>query len=135
MERGFKMKIITYGTFDTIHFGHLNLLIRAKKLGDYLIVGLSTDKFNQKKGKKCYHSYKKRKSYLKILKIVDKIIPEKNWEQKIKDIKKNKIDILVMGDDWRGKFDNLNKYCRVVYLPRTKGINSTIIKKCLNSKI
>ncbi len=129
-------KIITYGTFDTFHYGHLNLLKRARELGDYLVVALSTDEFNRIKNKEVFHSYKQRKEYLKMLKIVDLIIPETNWEQKEKDIKDNQIDILVMGDDWKGKFDKLNKYCEVRYLPRTKGISSSDIKQCLlkNSK-
>ena len=98
-------KVITYGTFDTIHFGHLKLLERAKNLGDFLIVGLSTDEFNALKGKKSLLNYEERKSYLQAIKYVDLIIPENNWEQKIEDVKKNHVDIFTMGDDWEGKFD------------------------------
>jgi len=120
-------KVITYGTFDTFHFGHWNLLKRASKLGDYLIVAVSTDKFNLLKGKKSFLSFRKRKEIIQSLDFVDKVIPEKYWEQKTKDIKDNKIDIFVMGDDWKGKFDNLD--CEVIYLKRTPKINSAKIKK------
>ncbi len=122
-------KVITYGTFDLLHYGHINLLKRAKKLGDYLIVGLSTDKFNAIKNKKSIYSYAKRKSYLETLKCIDLIIPEKNWKQKINDIKKHKVEVFVMGNDWKGKFDELKKVCKVVYLPRTPIISTTNIKK------
>lgn len=121
-------KIITYGTFDMLHYGHVNLLRRAKELGDYLIVGLSTDEFNLVKNKKSYFSYKERKNILTSIKYVNKIIKEDNWEQKSKDIKKYKIDVFVIGDDWKGKFDYLKKYCEVVYLPRTPDISTTRIK-------
>lgn len=128
-------KVITYGTFDTLHYGHINLLRRAKELGDYLIVGLSTDEFNDIKGKKSYLSYEERKKYLEAIKYVDEIIPEENWEQKINDIKKYNIDILTMGDDWKGsdKFKYLEEYCDVVFLERTKEISSTIIKGALSN--
>ena len=109
-------KVITYGTFDTLHFGHLKLLERAKNLGDFLIVGLSTDEFNALKGKKSLLNYEERKSYLKAIKYVDLIIPENNWEQKIEDIKKNHVDIFTMGDDWKGEFDHLSKFCDIKYL-------------------
>ena len=122
-------KVITYGTFDLLHYGHINLLKRAKKLGDYLIVGLSSDKFNAIKNKKSIYSYAKRKSYLETLKCIDLIIPEKNWKQKINDIKKHKVEVFVMGNDWKGKFDELKKVCKVVYLPRTPIISTTNIKK------
>jgi glycerol-3-phosphate cytidylyltransferase len=121
------IKVITYGTFDTIHYGHIELLKRAKSLGDYLIVGLSTDEFNQEKGKLNKFSYFKRKEWLECIKYIDEIIPELNWEQKYKDIKKFNIDILVMGDDWEGRFDDAE--CTVRYLPRTPNISSTQIKK------
>ena len=125
-------RVITYGTFDLLHYGHINLLKRAKALGDYLIVALSTDEFNwNSKQKKCYFSYKKRKQLLESIRYVDLVIPEENWEQKINDIQLYKIDTFVMGDDWRGKFDFLKDYCEVVYLPRTPEISTTQIKKDL----
>lgn len=125
-------KIITYGTFDLLHYGHINLLRRAKKLGDYLIVALSTDEFNwNSKQKKSYFNYEKRKMLLEAIRYVDLVIPEENWEQKISDIKEFKIDTFVMGNDWEGKFDFLKDICEVVYLPRTKEISTTQIKKDL----
>lgn len=125
-------KVITYGTFDLIHTGHINILRRAKKLGDYLIVAISTDEFNEGKGKKAYYTYEQRKSILEAIRYVDQVIPEENWEQKIEDIQKYEIDTFVMGDDWKGEFDFLEQYCEVVYLPRTKGISTTKIKEDLN---
>ena len=122
------IKVITYGTFDLLHIGHINLLRRAKALGDYLIVGLSTEEFNSLKNKKAYCSYKERKQILESIRYVDKVIPETSWEQKVKDIIKFDIDIFVMGDDWKGEFDFLKKYCQVVYLSRTWGISTTKIK-------
>ncbi len=129
-------KIITYGTFDTLHYGHINLLRRAKALGDYLVVGLSTDEFNCIKGKKAVLSYNERKSLLEALKYVDEIIPEDNWEQKPDDIKNHNIDVLVMGDDWKDseKFKDLSQYCEVVFLERTKDISTTVIKSAINNK-
>lgn len=125
-------KVITYGTFDLLHYGHINLLKRAKSLGDYLIVALSTDEFNWfSKQKKCYFSYEKRKSLLEAIRFVDLVVPEENWEQKIKDIKEFKIDKFVMGNDWEGKFDFLKEYCEVIYLERTPEISTTQIKKDL----
>lgn len=124
-------RVLTYGTYDLLHFGHINLLKRAKDLGDYLVVGISTDEFNDLKGKKSYFSYEKREYMLESVKYVDKIIPENSWEQKIEDIKKYNIDIFVMGDDWKGKFDYLKEYCEVVYLPRTEGVSTTEIKENL----
>ena len=124
-------RIITYGTFDLLHRGHVNLLKRAKELGDYLIVGVSTDEFNKLKGKNSYYSYNDRKYIVQAIKYVDKVIPEKTWSQKINDIIKYNIDIFVIGDDWKGKFDFLNLYCKVIYLPRTKGISTTKIKNDL----
>lgn len=125
-------KVITYGTFDTLHFGHLKLLERAKNLGDYLIVGLSTDEFNALKGKKSLLNYEDRKSYLEAIKYVDLIIPENNWEQKIEDVKKNYVDIFTMGDDWEGEFDFLSEFCEVHYLKRTPSISSTMIRSKIN---
>ena len=121
-------RVITYGTFDLFHIGHLRLLKRARELGDYLIVGVSTDEFNRLKGKKSIFPFEERKEIVESIKFVDKVIPEKNWEQKIEDIKKYNIDIFVMGDDWEGKFDFLKKYCEVIYLPRTENISSTLLK-------
>lgn len=121
-------RVITYGTFDILHFGHINLLKRAKSLGDYLIVGLSTDEFNAVKGKKAYYTYEQRKEILEGIRFVDLVIPENNWEQKTKDILKYKADIFVMGSDWEGKFDELKSICEVVYIPRTEGVSSTQTK-------
>lgn len=125
-------RVLTYGTFDLLHIGHINILKRAKELGDFLIVGLSTDEFNEVKEKKAYHTYENRKSVLEAVKFVDMIIPESKWEQKISDVKSLAVDIFVMGDDWEGKFDFLKEYCEVVYLPRTTGISTTKIKTDLS---
>ena len=127
------MNVLTYGTFDMFHIGHLNLLKRAKNLGDKLIVGVSTDEFNKIKGKKTLIPYEERKAIVESIKYVDLVIPEKTWEQKIDDIKKYKIDIFVMGDDWKGKFDYLKDYCKVVYLPRTEGISTSMLKENLKA--
>ncbi|MBD3107618.1 glycerol-3-phosphate cytidylyltransferase [Bacillus sp. AGMB 02131] len=126
-----RKRILTYGTFDLLHYGHINLLRRAKELGGELIVGLSTDEFNQLKDKKSYYSYEYRKLMLESIRYVDKVIPENTWEQKVQDIKDNKIDIFLMGDDWEGKFDFLAEYCEVIYLPRTVGVSTTKIKSDL----
>lgn len=120
-------KVITYGTFDTFHFGHLELLKKAKEYGDYLIVGLSSDNFNEKKGKISKFAFWKRKEWLEGIKYINEIIIENSWEQKEEDIKKYKIDVFVIGDDWKGKFDFLK--CEVKYLPRTPNISSTKIKE------
>ena len=125
-------RIITYGTFDLLHYGHINLLQRAKSFGDYLIVGLSTDDFNAQKNKKCYFPYEKRKKMLEALRCVDLVIPEENWEQKQSDIKEFKVDTFVMGSDWTGKFDYLTDLCEVIYLPRTPEISTTKIKQELS---
>lgn len=124
-------KVITYGTFDLLHWGHINLLKRAKALGDYLVVAISTDEFNDLKNKKAYHSFENRKMILEAIRYVDEVIPENTWEQKKDDIIREEIDIFVMGDDWEGKFDELAEYCDVVYLPRTIGISTSMIKKDL----
>ncbi|WAA09700.1 glycerol-3-phosphate cytidylyltransferase [Fervidibacillus albus] len=126
-------KVITYGTYDLLHYGHVNLLRRAKEYGDYLIVGLSTDEFNALKNKKAKYSYEHRKMILEAIRYVDEVIPEKTWEQKKDDIIKHNVDCFVMGDDWEGKFDDLKEYCEVIYLPRTIGISTTKIKKDLLS--
>lgn len=128
-------RVITYGTFDLLHYGHINLLRRAKALGDYLVVVVSTDEFNWiQKQKKCYFTYEERKSILEAIRYVDLVVPEENWEQKISDVQKYCIDTFVMGDDWEGKFDFLKEYCDVVYLPRTPEISTTQIKNELKDK-
>ncbi|WP_279282381.1 glycerol-3-phosphate cytidylyltransferase [Enterococcus gallinarum] len=127
-------RVITYGTFDLLHYGHINLLRRAKEQGDYLIVGLSTDEFNwDEKQKKCYFSYEKRKQLLEAIRYVDLVIPEKSWEQKVPDVKEYHVDTFVMGDDWAGKFDFIQEEtdAEVVYLARTPEISTTQIKNNL----
>jgi len=124
-------KVITYGTFDLLHSGHINILRRAIELGDYLIVALSTDEFNAIKHKEAYHSYENRKMILEAIRYVDEVIPENTWNQKISDVKEHDVDTFVMGDDWEGKFDFLKEYCDVIYLPRTVGISTTKIKEDL----
>lgn len=126
-------KILTYGTYDLLHHGHINLFKRAKALGDYLVVAVSTDEFNNMKGKESYFSYETRKGMVEAIRYVDEVIPENDWQQKISDVKNHNIDIFVMGDDWKGKFDYLEEYCEVVYLPRTEGISTTEIKESLKS--
>lgn len=125
--------VITYGTFDLFHHGHIEILRRAYELseGGKLIVSISTDKFNALKGKKSHMPYEKRKEMVEAIRYVDQVIPEENWEQKSSDIQKYSVDIFVMGDDWRGKFDELKSLCDVVYLPRTPVISSTAIKKII----
>lgn len=126
-------RVITYGTYDLLHVGHINLLKRAKDLGDYLIVALSTDEINEFKGKKAYHNYEERKAMLEAIRYVDLVIPEASWEQKRSDIEKYTADVFVIGDDWVGEFDYLADLCEVVYLPRTEGISTTKIKKDLET--
>lgn len=128
-------RVITYGTFDLLHYGHINLLRRAKAQGDYLIVALSTDEFNwNQKQKKCYFSYEQRKSLLEAIRYVDLVIPEESWEQKKTDMHEYHIDTFVMGDDWTGKFDFLrDEGVEVVYLPRTPEISTTQIKENLHN--
>jgi len=125
-------RILTYGTFDLLHYGHINLVRRAKDLGDYLIVGISTDEFNALKGKESYFKFEERKMLLESIRYVDLVISENTWEQKVEDIIKYEIDVFVMGDDWEGKFDFLKEYCEVVYLPRTEDISTTQIKSELS---
>ena len=127
-------KVITYGTFDLLHYGHINLLRRARELGDYLVVVISTDEFNwNEKGKKCYFTYEQRKAMVEAIRYVDRVIPETNWEQNRTDVHDYDIDVFVMGDDWKGKFDFLKEEgVEVVYLPRTPEISTTQIKNDLN---
>lgn len=127
-------RILTYGTFDLLHFGHIEILRRAKALGDYLVVAVSTDEFNAIKNKKAYHDYATRKKMLEAVRYVDLVIPEKNWGQKRDDVKKYKIDTVVMGSDWEGNenFEKLKDLCEVVYLPRTDNISTTKIKNDLS---
>ena len=127
-----KKTIITYGTFDMFHIGHLELLKRLSKLGDKLIVAVSSDEFNEIKGKKTIIPYKQRASIVEAIKYVDMVIPENHWEQKVTDIKKYNVDIFSMGNDWEGKFDELKEHCEVIYLPRTEGISTTQLKASLN---
>lgn len=130
-------RVITYGTFDLLHYGHIRLLKQASKLGDYLIVGLSTDEFNQEKGKHSFYSYDIRKEMLESIRYVDLVIPETNWDQKPFDISTYAIDILCMGGDWKddSRFEALRSYCDVVYLERTPGISTTTVKRTLGSSI
>lgn len=121
-------KVITYGTFDLFHIGHLNILKRAKEQGDYLVVAVSSDAFNAIKGKKAYYSDQDRRAILEAITYVDEVILEESWEQKIQDVQKHNIDVFVMGDDWIGEFDFLKEYCQVVYLSRTDGISTSKIK-------
>ncbi len=126
-------RILTYGTFDLLHFGHIEILRRAKALGDYLVVAVSTDEFNAIKNKKAYHDYATRKKMLEAVRYVDLVIPEKDWGQKRDDVKRYEIDTVVMGSDWEGNenFEKLKDICEVVYLPRTDNISTTKIKQDL----
>lgn len=128
-----KKTILTYGTFDMFHIGHLRLLERLSALGDRLIVGVSTDAFNAIKGKKTLIPYDQRAAIVRAIKGVDLVIPENTWEQKPQDIKDYHVDAFAMGDDWAGKFDFLKEYCEVIYLPRTEDISSTELKKALDA--
>ena len=128
-----KKIIITYGTFDMFHIGHLKLLQRVKALADELIVAVSTDEFNQKKGKKVMIPFAQRAEIVANIKCVDRVIPEDGWDQKITDIQKYNIDLFAMGNDWEGEFDFLKEYCEVVYLKRTKNISTTQLKKSLTN--
>ncbi len=128
------IRVLTYGTYDLLHPGHIRLLKRARALGDELVVGVSTDEFNAEKGKQpSYYPYEARVELVAAIRYVDKVIPERSWSQKIDDIVENKIDILVMGSDWEGseRFEYLREYCKLVFLPRTEGISTTEIKKDL----
>ncbi len=128
-------KVITYGTFDLLHVGHINLLRRAKELGDYLIVAVSADSFNTIKGKKAIYSEGSRMSIVSAIKYVDEVILEKTWEQKKSDIDKYDIDVLVMGDDWLEKFDFLKDKIEVVYLPRTQNISTSKTKVSIKTSL
>jgi len=128
-------KVITYGTYDLLHEGHINLLKKAKALGDYLIVGLSTDEFNALKHKESFLPYKQRKIVLESIKYVDEVIAEKNWKQKVLDIKKHNVNVFVMGNDWEGKFDELKDHCEVIYLQRTPIVSTTGLKKNIIKKV
>lgn len=127
-------RVITYGTFDLLHYGHIKLLQRAKDLGDYLIVAVSTDEFNKIKGKKSYFKFQERKEIVEAIKYVDQVVEETTWNQKIEDIKKYNINEFVIGDDWKGKFDFLESYCKVTYLERTEGISTSKIKSDIMKK-
>ena len=126
-------RILTYGTFDLLHYGHIEILRRARALGDYLVVAVSSDEFNAIKNKKAYHNYETRKKMLEAIWYVDLVIPENTWEQKRNDVLEYKIDTVVMGSDWEGNesFECLKDICEVVYLPRTEGISTTKIKNDL----
>lgn len=128
-------RVLTYGTFDLLHYGHIRLLKRAAEMGDYLIVALSTDEFNAGKGKNSFYSYGVRKEMLEAIRYVDLVIPEENWEQKASDVEKYNVDVVVMGGDWAGsdRFEYLKEYCDVVYLDRTEGISTTDVKKELKA--
>ncbi|WP_312168673.1 adenylyltransferase/cytidyltransferase family protein [Stutzerimonas kunmingensis] len=128
-----KRVVLTYGTFDLFHAGHLSLLKRLKDLGDYLVVGVSTDKFNESKGKKTIISFQDRIKIISELKCVDLAIPEESWDQKIEDVKRFNASIFGMGHDWEGHFDFLRNHCEVIYLPRTEGISSTLLKNTLRA--
>lgn len=128
-------RVITYGTFDMLHYGHINLLKRAKAQGDYLIVALSSNEFNEIKGKKCFFDYNKRKMLLEAIRYVDLVIPENSWEQKVDDVMRYEVDTFVMGNDWVGEFDFLKEHCEVVYLERTPEISTTMIKESLGDNL
>ncbi len=121
--------VLTYGTFDLFHIGHVRLLERLAALGDRLIVGLSTDEFNRLKGKTAIFSYDQRREILLGSRYVDQVIPEESWAQKRQDIRRYRADIFAMGDDWAGKFDDLADLCQVIYLARTSGISTTEVRQ------
>ncbi|AJC96828.1 glycerol-3-phosphate cytidylyltransferase [Staphylococcus hyicus] len=127
-------RVITYGTYDLLHYGHIELLRRAREMGDYLVVALSSDEFNRIKNKKSYYNFEQRKMMLESIRYVDLVIPEHDWSQKVSDVEKYEIDTFVMGHDWEGEFDFLKDKCEVIYLKRTEGISTTQIKKELYGK-
>lgn len=135
VKEGLNLKrVITYGTYDLLHYGHIELLRRAREMGDYLIVALSTDEFNRIKNKKSYYNYEQRKMMLESIRYVDLVIPEDDWGQKERDVERYDVDTFVMGHDWEGEFDFLKDKCEVIYLKRTEGISTTQIKKELYGK-
>ncbi len=127
------IRVLTYGTFDLLHYGHIRLLKRAKELGDYLIVAVSTDEFNHIKGKQAFYDYDTRKKMVEAVRYVDLVIPEDSWDQKIDDVQRYDVDICVMGSDWKDsdRFDYLKDYCKLVFLDRTEGVSTTQIKEAL----
>lgn len=125
--------ILTYGSFDLFHIGHLKLIERLRMLGDRLIIGVSTDEFNTMKGKSSIIPFDQRAEIVANVKGVDLVIPEESWDQKTADIAKYNVDTFAMGDDWVGKFDNLKEHCEVIYLDRTKDVSSTSIKSSLKT--
>lgn len=127
-------RVLTYGTFDLLHRGHINLLKRARALGDHLTVAVSTDEFDALKNKSSFHSFEDRVFILQAVRYVDEVIPESSWDQKVDDVRRLAIDVFVMGDDWAGKFDFLEPYCKVVYLPRTPGMSTSHIKSSLKGE-
>lgn len=126
-------RVLTYGTYDLLHWGHIRLLQRARAQGDYLVVALSTEEFNEGKGKRTYHDFDTRKAMLEAVRYVDLVIPENDWDQKINDVQTYGIDTVVMGGDWEGdpRFEILVDHCDVIYLDRTEGISTTKIKRDL----
>ena len=135
MRKNSIKRILTYTSFDLLHYGHIRLLKRAKNMGDYLIVALSTDEFNILKGKKTYFDYETRKKILEAIRYVDLVIEENSWEQKSNDVKIYNVDVVVMGSDWKNseKFEYLREICDVVYLDRTEGVSTSKIKRDLNA--
>ena len=127
-------RVMTYGTFDLFHIGHLRLLQRIRMMGTHITVGLSTDGFNNIKGKKAVDTYERRRDHVMETGLVNRVIPEERWDQKIRDIRDYRIDLLVMGSDWMGEFDFLKDYCKVCYLPRTSGISSTFLRELMSYK-
>lgn len=123
--------VLTYGTFDLLHVGHVNLLRRARELGDRLVVGLSTDHFNALKNKRSTQCYADRAAVLRAIRYVDEVFPEDNWQQKAEDIQRLGVDLMVMGSDWSGHFDTLSRYCQVRYLPRTADVSSSSLKAAI----
>ena len=123
-------RVLTYGTYDLLHWGHIRLLKRARALGDYLVVGLSTEQFNAQKGKETYHDYATRRAMLEAIRYVDLVIPEERWDQKVDDVERYQIDTVVMGSDWKNdpRFEVLRDRCELVYLQRTAGISTSKIK-------
>lgn len=134
MNNPYNKVVLTYGTFDLLHIGHINLFSRLKSMGDRLIVGVSTDTFNHRKGKKSVMPFEHRLEIVSSISYVDLVFPEESWEQKKSDIVKYNVDIFAMGDDWKGHFDSLRDYCEVIYLPRTEGVSSSEIRKMLDDE-